>query len=451
MAINSTQIELLRKLLRHNATERVVRILEKFRPTDIARIFTFLAPSELHTLIDILFAHGDVASILLEVPDGILEEDILAHMPDERVAMLLNLSASDDAHHLVVLLAEARHEAILRKVKPSQRERLRRLLNYPPESAGSLMTNQMITLASEISASQAIEAIRAKVENSEFIFYIYVANEAGTFLGVVPIRRLLVAEPDRPISEIMVANPVAVFATDDQEEVASIVARYDLLAVPVVDENFKLVGVITVDDVIDVIREEATEDIYLMQGLSDEDRIYSPVSKSVRKRFPWMVLNLFTAFSAASVIGLFEESISQVVILATFMPVVAGMGGNGGTQTLTVVTRAIAIGELNPTEGKTAIMKQLAIGVINGFGIGILTGLAAWLWKGNAVLGVVLFFAMLLNLAIAGFVGAAVPLLLKTFSLDPALGGGVIVTTFTDIFGFLAFLGLATILLPYMI
>lgn len=451
MAINSTQIELLRKLLRHNAIDRVVRILQKFRPTDIAAIFPFLAPNELQSLLDILFEHGDVADILLEIPDGILEEDILLNLSDERIAHLLDQSAPDDAHHFVTLLNEERIEGILKKIRPSQRERLRRLLNFPPESAGSLMNNQMITLPSEISAQEAIETIRGKVNNTEFVFYIYVTNEAGTFLGVVPIRRLIVADPNQAIAEIMVADPIAVFATDDQEDVAEIVARYDLLAVPVVDENFKLLGVITVDDVIDVMREEATEDMYLMQGLSDEDRVYSPVTKSVRKRFPWMVLNLFTAFCAASVIGLFEESISQVVILATFMPVVAGMGGNGGTQTLTVVTRAIAIGELSASEGKVAVLKQLTIGIINGAGVGILTGLAAWLWKDNAVLGAVLFMAMLLNLAIAGFVGAAVPLLLKTLNLDPALGGGVIVTTFTDIFGFLAFLGLATALLPYML
>lgn len=450
MAVNATQIELLRKLLRHNSTERIVRILEKFRPTEIAEIFGHLAPAELHTLLDVLFEHGDVSDILIEVPDGVLEEEILPHLTDERVAALLDRSAPDDAHYLVSLLEEDRIDAILKKTKPSQRERIRRLLNYPPESAGSLMNNQMITLQADIDAQRAIEVIREKVENSEFIFYIYVTNEAGTFLGVVPIRRLIAAKPDAPISEVMVANPIAVFVTDDQEEVAEVVARYNLLAVPVVDENFKLMGVITVDDVIDVMREEATEDIYLMQGLSDEDRVYSPVSKSVRKRFPWMVLNLITAFTAASVIGLFEEAIAEVVILATFMPVVAGMGGNGGTQTLTVVTRAIALGELNVSEGKSAVMKQLAIGLINGVGVGLLTALAAFLWKGNAVLGGVLFLAMLINLAIAGLVGATVPLMLKAFDLDPALGGGVIVTTFTDICGFMAFLGLATALLPYL-
>ena len=445
MAVNLTQIELLRKLLRHGATDRVVRITEKLRPTEIAEVFGYLSPAEQRGFVDILFKHGDAASTLLEIPDGILTQ-MLPSFRDDRVADLLADMAPDDAYYIIGLLDEDRVDPILAKLPKTQRERVEHMRNYPLESAGSLMTSQMVTLAESLTASEAIAQIREHVEESEFIFYIYVVNDVKTFLGVVPIRRLLVAKPDRPISELMVANPIAVFATDDQEEVASVTARYNLLAVPVVDANFRLLGVITVDDVIDVLRDEATEDMYLMQGLSDEDRVYSPVSQSVRKRFPWMVFNLFTAFAAASVIGLFESSIAQVVVLATFMPVVAGMGGNGGTQTLTVVTRAIAIGELSFAEGKVAVSKQAAIGVINGAGIGLLTGLVAWFWKGNFYLGAVLFLAMLLNLAIAGLVGAAVPLVLKALNLDPALGGGVIVTTFTDVCGFMAFLGLATLL-----
>lgn len=449
MAVNLTQIELLRKLLRHGATERVVRILEKFRPTEIAEIFGHLSPTELRPFLDVLFRHGDVANILLELPEGVLAE-LLSTFEDARVLTLLEQMAPDDAHMIVMLLDPDRVEGILAGVSHPQRERIEHLLTYPAESAGSLMTSQMVTLREELTVQQAIEELRELAEESEFIFYVYVINEAETFLGVVPIRRLIMAPPERPIGEVMVSNPVAVFATDDQEEVAAITARYNLLAVPVVDENFRLLGVITVDDVIDVLQDEATEDMYLMQGLSDEDRVYSPVSKSVSKRFPWMVFNLFTAFAAAGVIGLFESSIARVVVLATFMPVVAGMGGNGGTQTLTVVTRAIALGELSFAEGRVAVFKQFAIGLINGAGVGLLTGLVAWAWKGNFMLGLVLFLAMVLNLAIAGLVGAAVPLVLKALNLDPALGGGVIVTTFTDVCGFMAFLGLATAFLPYL-
>ena len=341
--MNLTQIELLRKLLRHGATDRVVRILSKFRPSDIAEVTGSLSPPERRAFLTILFEHGDFASILTELPDGILRE-ILEESPDERVVFLLDELAPDDALAVASLIEAQRLEQLLAHVRPGQRERLEHMMRYPPRTAGSIMTSQMITVGEHMSVQQVIEQVRAKAQDTEFVFYLYVVDEAGTFLGVLPIRRLIIAPPQAEVGQIMVVNPIAVFATADQEEVARITAQYDLLAVPVVDENFRLLGAITVDDVIDVLRAEATEDMYLMQGLSDEDRVYSPVSQSVKKRFPWMVLNLVTAFGAASVIGLFEESIAKVVILATFMPVVAGMGGNGGTQTLTVMTRAIALG-----------------------------------------------------------------------------------------------------------
>lgn len=453
MAVNPTQLELLRKLLRHGGSmERVVRMLEKLRPAEIADCFGNLAPNELKVMLDVLVEHGDLAVILPEVSSGLLEEDVLPMLNDERLAGALDRAAPDDAHYLITLLDEARIGPVLKRLKPSQRERIRRLLNYPPESAGSLMTNQMVTLRAEVTIQEAIDTIRAQVVASEFIFYIYVVNEAGTFLGVVPIRRLIMGGPEQPLSDVMVVNPVAVFVTSDQEEVAAVTARYDLLAVPVVDENFKLLGVITVDDVIDVLQDEATEDMYLMQGLSDEDRVYSPVSKSVRMRVPWTLLNLLTASAAASVIGIFEDSIAQATVLAAFMPMVAGMGGNGGTQTLTVVTRGLAIGEVNPLDGgRSAVKKQCAIGLINGAWLGLLTGFAAWIWKGSLALSAVLFMAMVFNLTLAGFVGSMVPLVLKALNQDPALGGGVIVTACTDTFGFLIFLGLATALLPYII
>ena len=450
MTVNDTQIEMLRKLLRHGATERVTRILERFRSAEIAEVFGYLSPAEQRQLMDVLFAQGKLANILLELPEGVLVE-VLARTESARIGTLLNDMAPDDASFAVGLLDEERVDEILSHVAPSQRERIEHLRTYPAESAGSLMTSQMVVLGEELTVEQAIAQIREIGEDSEFIFYVYVTNESGIFLGVVPIRRLVLARPQRPLHEIMITNPVAVSATDDQEIVAEFTARYNLLAVPVVDESFRLLGVITVDDVIDVLQAEATEDMYLMQGLSDEDRVYAPVSRSVRKRFPWMVLNLGTAFLASFVIGLFEASISRVVILATFMPIVAGMGGNGGTQTLTVVTRAIALGELSFAEGKVAILKQLSIGLINGFGVGLLTGAVAWFWKGNAYLGLVLFLALMVNLTIAGLVGAAVPLVLKALNLDPALGGGVIVTTFTDVCGFMVFLGLATVFIQHLV
>lgn len=449
MALNDVQIEMVRRLMRHNAKDRVERALDKLRPAELAELFAYLSPAERRTFIDILYGRQTAARTLLELPDGILAE-ILALLEDERVGSMLERLPPDDAAHFVSLLNASRVDSVLSHTAKRQRKRIEHIRMYPPESAGSLMTSEMLQLEGSVNVQDAIEWIREQAPTSEFIFYVYVVNEAGTFLGVVPIRRLITAPADALLSDVMVVDPVAIIATADQEEVVELTARYDLLAVPVVDDNFKLLGVITVDDVIDVLQEEATEDMYLMQGLSEEDRVYSPISTSIRKRFPWMVLNLFTAMISASVVGAFEEVISELVILATFMPVVAGMGGNGGTQTLTVVTRGIALGELEFSDARSAIVKQIIVGVVVGVGVGAITALVAWAWKGTPALGLVLCAAMIVNLAIAGFAGAAVPLFLKAINQDPALGGGVIVTTCTDVAGFLAFLGLATIFIEYL-
>jgi magnesium transporter len=441
---------MLRKLLRHGATERVVRILERFRPAEIADLYGYLSPAEQKQLTTVLFERQLAAETLSELPEHILVE-LLSNLGDGRISQIINRLAPDDAVFVVSKLDDERVEKILNGLTPLQRERIEHLRAYPAESAGQLMTSEMIRIQEDVCADEAIDIIRSLGSTSEFIFYIYVVNETGTFLGVVPLRRLIVASPDCPVKDLMVPDPIAVYATDDQEDVADITARYDLLAVPVVDDNFKLLGVVTVDDILDVLQEEATEDMYLMQGLSEEDRVYAPVTQSVKKRFPWMILNLLTAFLAAYVVGLFERSISEVVVLATFMPVVAGMGGNGGTQTLTVVTRGIALGELDYNDGMSAVLKQVGIGIIVGAGIGLLTGLVAWAWKGMPFLGLVLFLSMLVNMSIAGLAGAAVPLMLKALRMDPAMGSGVLVTTFTDVSGFLAFLGLATVFIEYLV
>jgi len=274
-----------------------------------------------------------------------------------------------------------------------------------------------------------------------------VVDDAGRLRGVIPLRRLVSAPPDRSVAELMIMNPVSITADADQERAAQLVARYDLLAIPVTDAEGRMLGVITVDDVIDVIREEATEDMYLLAGLSEEDRVFTPALLSVRKRLPWMLANLGTCFLAAWVVGLFERALDQVVALAVFMPVVAGMGGNGGIQAVTVITRGIALGEIEFSTGLRAVGKELAVGLMVGAVTGAVSAGFAVVWQGTPWLGLALVLAMILTLGVAGLAGAAVPLLLQALKLDPALGAGVIVTTFTDVFGFFSFLGIATLLL----
>jgi magnesium transporter len=346
---------------------------------------------------------------------------------------------------------EERRQTVLSQLPAPVRAELEKAELYPESSAGRVMMTNFVALDEKMTAEEAIDSLRSRADDDESILYLYVVDDQRSLRGVVPIRRLVSAPPARMIRDLMIPDPVGVQVDADQEEVAQIVARYDLLAVPVTDVDGHMLGVITVDDVIDVITEEATEDMYHLAGLSEEDRVFSPAHHSVRKRLPWMLVNLGTAFLAAWVVGLFERTIEQVVALAFFMPVVAGMGGNGGTQALTVITRGIALGEIEFSSGARAALKELAVGLVMGAVTGLVSAGIAYAAVGNAVIGVALFFAMLVTMAVAGLLGAAVPLLLKAVRQDPALGAGVIVTTFTDVFAFFSFLGIGTLLLDRLV
>jgi magnesium transporter len=248
----------------------------------------------------------------------------------------------------------------------------------------------------------------------------------------------------------MTADLISARVDMDQEEVARQVAAYNLLAIPVVDEENKLVGIITVDDVIDVIKDEATEDIYRLAGVAGAERVFTPASESLRKRLPWLGINLATAFLAAAVVGMFTGTIEALPILAVFMPIVAGMGGNAATQTLTVIVRGIALGELSWSNSRKALMKEAAVGIGNGLVLGLVAAAVAWVTRGDAVLGLVLGAAMVINMFVAATAGVLIPLGLRAASIDPALASSVFITTMTDVFGFLSFLGLATLFLQHL-
>jgi magnesium transporter len=440
----------LRKLLRVGAKGRVERLIDRLRPPDIAEMLPELDPQETRMVVDFLFSAHRAARTLRELPADVLP-GILEILDDKQLRETLERLPPDDAVDFVEVLPEERRTRVTAALPAPRRGELERLLAYPESTAGSRMTTWFLSVRESTTAQQAIEAIRRHTEEEvEQIFYLYVTDDDGRLRGVVPIRKLVTSPPDRPIGEVMIADPVAVSATADQEEAAQLAGKYNLLAVPVVDDDRRLVGVITIDDVIDVIKEEATEDMYRMVGLTEEEHIYTPLATVIRRRLPWMVVNLVTAFLAAWVVGLFEASIHRVSVLAVFMPIVAGMGGNGGTQTLTVITRGIALGEIGVEAGLRAMMREIAIGLAIGTVTGLLTAVAAYGWRGSAMLGLVLFLAMIINMVIAGLSGAAIPLLLKASRQDPALGSGVIVTTFTDVFGFFSFLGLATLLIRYL-
>jgi magnesium transporter len=282
------------------------------------------------------------------------------------------------------------------------------------------------------------------------LFYLYVVDDRGHLLGIVSLWQLVSAGADRRLREILSTDVVTVRVDLPEQEIARVFSKYDLLMMPVVDEDGRLAGAITIDDVLDVVEERATEDLYRLANLDVHEDLATPPVRSVRLRLPWLLINLGTAFLAAGVVSIFQETIAKYVVLAVFMPIVAGMGGNAGTQTLTVLVRGIALGEMELRRAGSVAARQTLVGLLNGALTGVVLALCALAWERNLVLAGVLALSQTLNLTVAGFFGAAVPLALKRMKLDPALGSSIFVTTATDVCGFLAFLGTATALLPLL-
>jgi magnesium transporter len=440
----------VREMLRTATPDRVLRFIGKSHPADIALLFKGLDSSEVRQLFDVLFSSRRAAKTLKELPFELLP-DILALIDDEKVGRLIVRADPDEAVTFIDSLPDERRERVMALLDPERRAAVREIINYPEGTVGRLMTTDFMALPPDATAQGAIDKIRERGELESF-FYLYVVDKDGKLVGVVPIRNLVIAPPARELRDMMIADPIKADVFMDQEDAARIVAKYELLALPIVDEGGRLEGIITVDDVIDIIKEESTEDMYKMVGLAEEDRVFTPVSRSVKMRLPWTILNLLTATLAASIVGLFEGTLHEIIALVTFMPVIAGVGGNGATQTATVIIRAIALGELEFSSAWKAVINQVSVNICIAIAAGAMIALAAILWKGNPYLGLVLAGAMLLNLGLlAGFAGAVIPLLLKGMKLDPALGSGIIVTGLTDAFGFLSFLGLATIFRSYLI
>lgn len=444
--LNKVKVSLIRKLLHARSTARAAKALEKTPNADIADLFGDLSPGETDTMVEVLLHGARAGRVLKEIPEDFLP-GILEKMDDGQLVRVLSTVPADDGMNFILSVSEERRAPLLSQLTFSQRSAIEQILTYPEDSAGRLMSKEFLAYPIHQTAEDTIEFIRQRDETYDTLYHIYVVDEGNHLLGYIPLRRLVAARKGRTLGEIMVQNPVAVSALADQEEAARLVARHNLMALPAVDDHHQLVGVITVDDIIEVIQEEATEDMYRLAGLGEGDRVFSTTTESVKRRIPWNIMNMLTAFIAAAVVGMYEDVIAEYVVLATFMPVVAGMGGNTGIQTLTVVTRGIALGEIQFSTGLRAIGKEVSVGLSIGIVMGILTAGVAFLWKGDPTLGLVLVLAMILNMTLAGLLGAAIPIGLKFLKQDPALGGGVILTAFTDSLGFFTFLGLGALLM----
>jgi magnesium transporter len=443
-------LESVRRLLRMGATPNLVNLLQKQHPADLAQIFAELPEKERHAAFNTLVEkNGKLAMEALSELGPEKGATLLALRSAEEIARLTQEIASDDAAALIDHLPKELSTVVLELIRPRPGGGVSELLEYEERTAGRLMNPNVFALSEDLTAGESITALQ-NARDVEMVFYLYVVDERRHLVGVVSLRRLLLVPPDTPLKRIMTTDVYSARVDTDQEEVARMVASYNLLAVPVVDTENKLTGVITVDDVIDVIKDEATEDVFRLAGVSKEDGVLTPPQESLRRRLPWLGVNLVTAFAAASVVGLFDDTIKQVVALAVLMPVVAGMGGNAATQTLAVIVRGLALGELTWSNARQALFKESLVGLGNGLALGLVAAIGAWAWKGSPVLGGVLAMAMIINMFIAATAGTLIPLGLRALKIDPALASSVFITTLTDVFGFFSFLGLATIFLRFL-
>jgi magnesium transporter len=443
-------IESVRRLLRVGATSNLLNLLQKQHPADLAQMFAELPEKERHAVFNLLVEkNGRLAMEALSEVGPEPGAELLALRPADEIARLTQEIPSDDAAALIDHLPEELSAAVLDLIRPKPGGGVSELLEYEEKTAGRLMNPNVFALPEDLTAGEAITALQS-ARDVEMVFYLYIVDERRHLVGVISLRRLLLVPPDTPLKRIMTADVYSARADIDQEEVARQVASYNLLAIPVVDAENKLVGVITVDVVLDGIKDEATEDVYRLAGVSRDDGVLTPPLESLRRRLPWLLVNLLTAFIAASVVGVFQSTIEKVVALAVFMPIVPGMGGNAATQTLAVVVRGLALGELTWANGRQALLKEGLVGLGNGIVNGVAGAIVVGLFTGNWMLGWILALAMVANLLVAAMAGTLIPLGLRAARIDPALASTVFITTLTDVCGIFAFLGLATVFLRFL-
>ncbi len=423
--------------------------LLQMHAADLADHLQRLAPAEARQLLQSL-PPEQAAAALAEIERQRLPE-LTAELPPPKLVDLLQCMAPQDTVDVLQALPPSSRRELLTALPAEQAVNLRALLCYREDTAGGIMTNRFIALREDMTVHQVREQLRAKAESrsTEEIAYLYITDAERRLVGIVSLRDLVFSRAERPIREIMNRDVKCLRAETDQEEVARQFEHYHYLGLPVLDAQGCLVGVVKASDALEVARQEATEDMQLMVGLSGEERALTPWHKAVGRRLPWLSINLVTAFLAAAVVSLFESTIAQWTALAVFLPIIAGQGGNAGMQTLTIIIRDLALGELAPGEGRKALLKEFLLALVNGLAIGLVVGIIAYLWKGSIALGGVAALAMLLNQLAAAIAGVLIPLGLRLLRIDPALASSIFLTTVTDVAGFFFFLGLATAAAQY--
>lgn len=437
--------DLVEHLVHRQNLQELQRKLDALHPADIAHILEALPLEDRLTVWQLVKAEQD-GDILLEVSDAV-RETLLADMDHEEIRAA---ARELDADELADLAPELPHDVVyelIEELGTEDRERVRSALSYAEHQVGALMDFEMVTIREDISLEVVLRYLRRLKELPSHTDKLFVVDYAGVLKGVLPIKRLLVNDPDTEVSAVMAADPVLFRPDEEATEAAQAFERYDLISAPVVDSAGKLVGRLTVDEMVDLIREESETEVLNMAGLREEEDIFSSVWNSVRNRWAWLAINLVTAFVASRVIGLFDGSIEKLVALAALMPIVAGIGGNSGNQTITMIVRAMALDQIATGNTSRLLTKELGVALINGVLWGGVIGLvAAWIYS-SVPLGLVMIGAMTLNLLLAALMGVLIPMTLARLGRDPAMGASVMITAMTDSGGFFIFLGLATLFL----
>lgn len=438
------KLDELKELAEHDDLTSFLLRARDLHPSDIADVLASLDESRRVRVIAELPTEL-ASSALAEMETAEHPEHMLLAVGPEYAAELVEELPSDDAAELVADLPAGEREAVLAEV--TDRVDVEHLLTYPDDSAGRVMATDLVAVRESATLEEALNDVRRQSAEDGELYQVYVVDSAWHLRGTLPVARLIVSASGRLVRDVMEPAVVSVRPEQDQEEVARLMARYNLPAVPVVDPDGQLIGRVTFDDVIDIVEAETTEDILKFAGASAAEHLIGPWSTAVRSRLPWLLVNLLTAFMAGAVVYAFQGTLAKVVVLSVWMPIIAGMGGNAGTQALAVTVRRLALGLLPKGRAWQVVRKELLVGAINGLAIGVVVGLVATAIGEGWTLGLVVFLAMVGNLIVAGSAGAFIPIALSRLGVDPAIASSVFVTTFTDVCGFGLLLGLGTMLL----
>ena len=447
--INKEDLERVKAALEGDDAE-LEKVLKEYHASEIAILFEKLPLEAREKIINIL--PSDIASeVFAEMHEEQDAGELLISLDPEKRSEIIEELDYDDATDIISQLDEDEQQEILDDLDHEDATNIRALLSYDEETAGGLMNSQVIKINIKLNKKEALDEIIKQSEEMEEFYTIYVVDDADILKGILSIKSIIKAPPQAKVKDLVIDDFVYVKADLDQEEVADLISQYNLTTIPVVDDHMKLLGRITVDDIIDVMEQESTEDILKISGVSEDEELSGNWKDAIKSRLPWLVINLGTAYLAASVIRHFDATVALIPPIAAYMTIIAGMGGNAATQALAVTVRRISLSDLTDSQAYNTVLKEFLVGMLNGAANGIIVFFIAWFYDADPLLGLVLFLAMTGNLIVAGLTGASIPLILKRVGIDPAVASSIIITTFTDCAGFLLPLWFATRLLLQLI